>query len=65
MEGTGLEDLKVCERMFHKSNELASGTRLATPFHRQQEIEEHWNFIDIDKYAASGEHLVYSDYKMC
>jgi hypothetical protein len=59
MEGVGLEDFEVCERTFHKSNELASGTRLATPFHRLQEIEEHWNFIDIDKHAASGERLFF------
>lgn len=57
MEGAGLEDFEVCKHTFHKSNELASGTRLATPFHQLQEIEEHWNFIDIDKHAVSGECL--------
>ncbi|KAF9470952.1 hypothetical protein BDN70DRAFT_909448 [Pholiota conissans] len=61
-EGVGLEDLEVCERTFHKSNELASGTRLATPFHRMQEIEEHWNFIDIDKHAASA-NFIYQNYR--
>jgi len=33
---------------------LAPGTRLATPFHRHQQIEEHFNFHDEDKHAASG-----------
>ena len=54
-EGAGLEDFETCERTFQRSNELASVTPLSTPFHRHQEIEEHWAFTDIDKYAASGE----------
>ncbi|KAF9472022.1 hypothetical protein BDN70DRAFT_909241 [Pholiota conissans] len=61
-EGVGLEDFEVCERTFHKSNELASGTRLATPFHRAQEIEEHWGFIDIDKHTSSA-NFIYQNYR--
>jgi hypothetical protein len=53
-EGVGLEDFEECERTFYKSNELASITRLATPFHRHQQIDEHFHFHDLDKHAASG-----------
>jgi hypothetical protein len=28
--------------------------QLSTPFHRQQQIDEHFNFHDLDKHAASG-----------
>jgi hypothetical protein len=54
IEGVGLEDFEECERTFSLSNNLASCTRLATPFHRQQQIDEHFHFHDKDKYAASG-----------
>jgi hypothetical protein len=54
VEGVGLEDFEKCERTFYKSNELASITRLATPFHRQQQIDEHFSFHDLNKHAASG-----------
>ena len=59
MEGAGIEDFEECERMFTKSNELAPGTRLATPFHRHQQINEHFKFHDEDKYAASGMCLIW------
>lgn len=45
-EGAGKEDFEGCERLFSASNHLASGTRLASAFHRRQAIEEflqHWN----------------------
>lgn len=54
VEGVGLEDFEECERTFFRSNELASITRLATPYHRHQHIDEHFHFHDIDKHAASG-----------
>lgn len=54
IEGAGIEDFEECERTFSKSNELASGTRLATPFHQHQQIEEHFLFHDEDKHAGSG-----------
>lgn len=54
IEGAGIEDFEECERTFSKSNELASGTRLATPFHRHQQIEEHCAFHSEDKYTESG-----------
>jgi hypothetical protein len=54
MEDAGIEDFEECERTFSRSNELASGTRLATPFHRHQQIDEHFAFHDEDKFAESG-----------
>ena len=54
IEGAGLEDFEECERTFCRSNELASVTRLATPYHRQQHIDEHFRFHDIYKHIASG-----------
>jgi hypothetical protein len=54
VDGVGLEDFEECERTFCLSNHLASCTRLSTPFHRQQQIDEHFHFHDFDKHAASG-----------
>jgi len=54
VEGVGLEDFEECECTFYKSNELASVTHLTTPFHFQQQIDEHFFFHDMDKHAASG-----------
>ena len=60
VEGVGIEDFEECERTFCRSNELASVTRLATPFHRQQHIDEHFFFHDLDKHASSGIFLYFS-----
>jgi hypothetical protein len=54
IEGVGLEDFEECECTFSKSNDLAPGTRLATPYHCHQQIEEHFKFHDDDRHAASG-----------
>ncbi|KAJ7843840.1 hypothetical protein B0H13DRAFT_2239265 [Mycena leptocephala] len=62
VEGVGLEDFEECERTFSKSNHLASATRLATAFHRQQQIDEHFKFHDEDKHAASG-NFIYQNYR--
>lgn len=62
IEGTGLEDFEECERTFSKSNEVAGVTRLATPFHRQQQIDEHFLFHDEDKHAKSGIHHAFCMY---
>lgn len=64
MEGVGLEDFEECERTFYKSNELASITRLATPFHRQQQIDEHFFFHDLNKHAASGKSSIITRYAL-
>ncbi|KAJ7086900.1 hypothetical protein B0H15DRAFT_950408 [Mycena belliarum] len=62
VEGVGLEDFEECERTFCLSNNLASCTRLATPFHRQQQIDEHFQFHDFDKHAASG-NFIFQNYR--
>ncbi|KAJ6614643.1 hypothetical protein B0H10DRAFT_1802889 [Mycena sp. CBHHK59/15] len=62
VEGVGLEDFEECERTFSLSNHLASSTRLATVFHRQQQIDEHFQFHDQDKHASSG-NFIYQNYR--
>ncbi|CAK5271113.1 unnamed protein product, partial [Mycena citricolor] len=62
LEGVGLEDFEECERTFCQSNHLASCTRLATPFHRQQQIDEHFAFHDQDKHASSGS-FIFANYQ--
>ncbi|KAJ7440713.1 hypothetical protein B0H11DRAFT_1750555, partial [Mycena galericulata] len=62
VEGAGNEDFEECERTFSLSNNLASSTRMATPFHRQQQIDEHFDFHDMDKYVASG-NFVFQNYR--
>ncbi|KAJ6472630.1 hypothetical protein C8R45DRAFT_835959, partial [Mycena sanguinolenta] len=62
VDGVGLEDFEECERTFAKSNHLASTTQLCTPFHRQQQIDEHFYFNDLDKHAASG-NFIYQNYR--
>ncbi|KDR71991.1 hypothetical protein GALMADRAFT_74411 [Galerina marginata CBS 339.88] len=57
-EGVGLEDFEECERTFGKSNELAAVTRLASPYHRIQHIDEHFMFHDQDKHAAAGNFIL-------
>ncbi|KAL0057318.1 hypothetical protein AAF712_016052 [Marasmius tenuissimus] len=60
--GVGIEDFEGCERTFSLSNNLASTTRLATPFHRRQAILEHFDFNDDDKHALSG-NFIYQNYR--
>ncbi|RPD53405.1 hypothetical protein L226DRAFT_548449 [Lentinus tigrinus ALCF2SS1-7] len=60
--GAGKEDFEECERLFSESNGLASGTRLATPFHRCQAIEEFAKFWSCQKHAKSG-NFIYNNYK--
>ncbi|KAJ7269480.1 hypothetical protein C8J57DRAFT_1066184, partial [Mycena rebaudengoi] len=62
VEGAGLEDFEECERTFCLSNNLASSMRLSTPFHRQQQIDEHFFFHDQDKHAASG-NFTFNNYR--
>lgn len=52
--GAGLEDFEGCERVFSASNEVARLTRHATPFHRHQAIDAHFQHWDSDKYANLG-----------
>ncbi|EPQ56035.1 hypothetical protein GLOTRDRAFT_40987, partial [Gloeophyllum trabeum ATCC 11539] len=52
VEGTGCSDFEGCEHVFSASNAVASGTQHASRFHRQQAIDEHLTFWNIDKYEA-------------
>ena len=54
IEGVSLEDFEECECTFSKSNELAAVTRLASPYHWAQHIDEHFMFHNQDKHVASG-----------
>jgi hypothetical protein len=54
MQGVGTEDFEECERTFCGSNNLANVTRLATPFHCRQEIQEYFTFHDQDKQTNIG-----------
>ena len=54
VHGVGMEDFEECERFFSKSNHLAPSTRFASEFHRCQQILQHFNHHDLDKYAESG-----------
>ncbi|KAG1735690.1 uncharacterized protein EDB91DRAFT_1039169, partial [Suillus paluster] len=49
---TGHTEGEGCEHIFSSSNELARSTQHASPFHRHQSIEKHFNFWDANKYAA-------------
>ncbi|EKM49342.1 uncharacterized protein PHACADRAFT_188921 [Phanerochaete carnosa HHB-10118-sp] len=51
VNGTGKEDFEGSERAFSDSNQLASGTRLATGFHRAQAIETHVAHRSKDKHS--------------
>ncbi|KAJ7679874.1 hypothetical protein B0H14DRAFT_3681713 [Mycena olivaceomarginata] len=62
VDGVGCEDFEECERTFSKSNNLASITRTQTAFHRQQTIDEHFQYHDQDKHAASG-NFIYQNYR--
>ncbi|KAI5994652.1 hypothetical protein EDD15DRAFT_2165753 [Pisolithus albus] len=53
VDGMGLEDLEGCERMFSKTNGLASAVRYASTFHRWQAIA---GYI-----AHNDEHEVYQN----
>ena len=58
-DGAGKEDFEGCERLFSASNHLASGTRLASPFHRRQAIEDFLQNWDEQKTAESGEYTLH------
>ncbi|KAF8217912.1 hypothetical protein K438DRAFT_1901011 [Mycena galopus ATCC 62051] len=47
VKGVGLEDLEGCESFFSKSNALASTTRYASTFHRQQAITAYLKHADV------------------
>ncbi|KAJ7785306.1 hypothetical protein DFH07DRAFT_948386 [Mycena maculata] len=62
VDGVGLEDFEECERTFSPSNHLAGITRLCQRFHRQQALDEHFDFHNLDKHASSG-NFIYQNYR--
>ncbi|KAH8814625.1 hypothetical protein DL96DRAFT_1684899 [Flagelloscypha sp. PMI_526] len=60
--GVGLEDFEGCERFFSKSNGLASKTRHANPFHRQQAISLHMEHNDTYVAFAHLSRFIYNNY---
>ncbi|KAH9856316.1 hypothetical protein C2E23DRAFT_722786, partial [Lenzites betulinus] len=61
-DGVGKEDFEGCERFFSSSNSLASGTRLASDFHRHQAIEGHVKYWNGLKHAESGR-FIFNNYR--
>ncbi|KAH7908745.1 hypothetical protein BJ138DRAFT_1203757 [Hygrophoropsis aurantiaca] len=59
--GAGKEDFESCERVFAETNALAPETRNATEFHRHQAYDEHFVFMDMDKYASLST-FIYNNY---
>ncbi|KAG9122891.1 hypothetical protein FRC07_000534 [Ceratobasidium sp. 392] len=59
--GAGLTDFENCETLFSSSNRLASGTRLASNYHRHQRIDQHLDGWDDDQHANLG-YLLRSKY---
>ncbi|KAI0359107.1 hypothetical protein OH77DRAFT_1136710 [Trametes cingulata] len=62
MAGVGKEDFEGCERFFSQLNGLASGTRLATQFHRHQAIEQYVQFWGMQKHEESGK-FIFNNYR--
>ncbi|KIL54725.1 hypothetical protein M378DRAFT_92014 [Amanita muscaria Koide BX008] len=60
--GVGLEDFEECEHTLSQSNQLAAVTRLATPYHRHQQINEFFLHHDQDKYVMSAD-FIYHNYR--
>ncbi|KAJ7792123.1 hypothetical protein B0H14DRAFT_2394917 [Mycena olivaceomarginata] len=59
VEGVGLEALEICESFFSKSNALASTTRYASRFHRQQAITTYLKHTDtFETYQGLCESLI-------
>lgn len=57
--GAGLTDFENCETVFSSSNRVAGTTRLASPYHRLQRIDIHFDGWDDDQYANLGERFVF------
>src|SRR5260370_19574441 len=51
VEGLGLEDCEMCERLFSYTNHAARILRLTTKFHRKQGIDLILRHFDSTKYA--------------
>lgn len=47
VEGLGLSDLEGCERLFSKSNELATSIHHVSIFHHRQKILHYFQHLDV------------------
>jgi hypothetical protein len=69
VKGVGLEALEGCESFFSKSNALASTTRYASRFHRQQSITTYLKHADaFDAYHGLCEYVLmihFNDLTQC
>ncbi|KAG1720454.1 uncharacterized protein EDB91DRAFT_1240413 [Suillus paluster] len=63
VEGLGLEDLEGCERMFSKSNALASSVRYSSIFHRCQAICNYFQHTDDFEVYANLSTFLHNNYK--
>ncbi|KAG1746564.1 uncharacterized protein EDB91DRAFT_1245759 [Suillus paluster] len=61
MVGAGKEDFETCEWTFSESNALAPKIRNITEFHRHQALDEHFKFVDEEKYATLST-FIYHNY---
>ncbi|KAG1799829.1 uncharacterized protein HD556DRAFT_1430551 [Suillus plorans] len=63
IKGLGLEDLETCERMFSKSNSLASALRYASVFHWQQAIDCYFKHNNNFEVYTNLSNFLYCNYK--
>ncbi|KAG1861278.1 hypothetical protein F4604DRAFT_2033679 [Suillus subluteus] len=63
VDGLGLEDLEGCERMFSKSNALASSVRYTSVFHWHQAIAHYFEHNNDYKIYANLSTFLYNNYK--
>ncbi|KAF8579613.1 hypothetical protein K439DRAFT_1620392 [Ramaria rubella] len=61
IQGCGLEDFETCERVFLRSNALASSTRHASRFHCRQLIHRWFETWNHEKYTETSKFL-YNNY---
>jgi len=60
IEGTGLEDLETCERLFSGSNMLARCTRQASVYNRKELIGRFMKVWNSDKYLELSSSFKYN-----
>jgi hypothetical protein len=61
-KGSGLSDFEQCERFFSACNSVAGLTRHATPFHRHQYLEMHFQQSAQDRIKNLGK-FIYDHYR--
>ena len=61
IQGTGIEDYEICEKMFSFTNGAASVTRHATGYHRRQTLEVVFGQWDLYKFTNLCRYLSLND----